>query len=376
MKRLVILLSVGLILFPQICPGGQTAQVRLTCRSLQFSRAQTFDNGSRLWALDMTTINAGINGEMAPNFFSDSLGGYSNATFVELTGSGHIYDGYMVVNIPDSGDANGNGFPDFFEVGQGVAPITSSGYYSFPGVASGNLTNTWSRDAGSFFGNCSFLIKNPLYPGYLGFDANFGLREFTGSLDYTPDAGNVTGTASLSNTNFNDLLEGPLTFVKSATNRLNQLTLQSAFLTNTVPSTLSLYTNTIFLRRGAYPTNYFGPVEFDDGDPNTAEEDYYSWWLSIDDLNDTDHDGIPDFSDDLTNSPPRRPLLFLTRGPGNLVLSVSGDVGRVHYLLENTNLATANWKTNLSTTLTNDPQTLLSLPLPVAVGKFFRARAE
>ena len=35
-------------------------------------------------------------------------------------------------------------------------------------------------------------------------------------------------------------------------------------------------------------TNYFGPVELQDGDPNTAERDYSSWWLSVKDLNDTD----------------------------------------------------------------------------------------
>ena len=68
--------------------------------------------------------------------------------------------------------------------------------------------------------------------------------------------------------------------------------------------------------------------------------------------------------------------MSLTRGANNLVLNVSGDVGHVHYLLENTNLATSNWKTNLSVTLTNDPQTLLSLPLPAPGSKFFRARAE
>jgi len=123
-------------------------------------------------------------------------------------------------------------------------------------------------------------------------------------------------------------------------------------------------------------TNYYGFVEFTDGDPNTGGYDYPLWQLSIDDLNDSDHDGIPDFSDDpATVVPPRRPRLALARGETNLLLTISGDVGRLHRILEATNLAAGNWLTNLSLTLTNDPQTVF-LPLPTSGVRFWHATAE
>ncbi len=164
--------------------------------------------------------------------------------------------------------------------------------------------------------------------------------------------------------------------MKSATNRFNKLTLQTAFLTNATPQTLSLYVPTSILRRTANPTNYFGPVEFNDGDLGTVEDDYYSWVLSIDDLNDTDHDGIPDFSDDLAAvAPPRRPLLSLTRGLTNVLITIGGDVGHVHEIQAAGSVTSTNWPAVLSVTLTNDPQ-VISLPLPASGMTFWRAQAQ
>src|SRR4030095_2708247 len=128
---------------------------------------------------------------------------------------------------------------------------------------------------------------------------------------------------SLPDTTPGNTLEGSVAFLKSPTNRFNQLTLQSAYLTNASMQTLSLYVPTKFLRRTVNSTNYFGPVEFNDGDLSTpGVDDYYSWVLSIDDLNDADHDGIPDFSDDPSSvALPRRPLLSLTHELTNVLLT-------------------------------------------------------
>lgn len=373
MKKLFVLLAVGLGLLPTICLAAPTAQVHLHCRSLRFSRGLATDSVGFQWRMDCTTIAAGMNGEVAPDFFNS---GYTNSTYVDLFSElyGTTDQGAMVVDIPDTGDANGNGLIDFFEVSQAVAPITSPGAYQISGFGNGSFTAHWSRDAGANYGYCSYSLPSPI-GGTLIFLHSFELMEFKGQLAYTPGATNVAGVASLSDTNSGNTLDGPVVFVKTATNRFNQLTLQSAFLTNAALQTLSLFTNTTILRRTANPTNYFGPVEFNDGDPNTVEEDYYSWWISVDDPNDTDHDAIPDFSDDLASPQPRRPLLFLSRGTTNLLLTISGDGGHMHRILESTNLVTGNWKTNLSVTLTNDPQTV-SLPLPPAGSKFWRALAE
>src|SRR5438445_1525216 len=113
MKRLLLLLAIGLILLPTICPAAQTAQARLHCRSLRVYRGQATDGSGFKWTMDLTTINAGVNGELAPNFFVNNE--YSNSTYVDLSweATGETDQGAMVVNIPNTGDANGNGFLDF-----------------------------------------------------------------------------------------------------------------------------------------------------------------------------------------------------------------------------------------------------------------------
>jgi hypothetical protein len=291
---------------------------------------------------------------------------------------GENFSGAMVMNTPALTDTNGNGFSDFFEVSQAVPSLLAPGAYNITGFGSGNFTATWYRDAGSAFGSCTYSIPNP-FGGNLSFYQVFELTEYTGELAYTPEANTVSGSLSVTNTNSVSVLEGPVAFTKSAANRFNQLTLQSVLWTNDSQQVLDLYSNTTFLRRTGHRTNYYGKVEFNDGDLNTpgpGYEDYYTWQLSIDDLNDSDQDGIPDFSDDPAGvTPPRRPQLSLSRGSTNLLLSISGDVGRLHHVLGKTDLATGNWLTNLSFTLTNDPQ-VVSLPLPPDGAKFWRVSAQ
>ncbi len=167
-------------------------------------------------------------------------------------------------------------------------------------------------------------------------------------------------------------LVGPVDFVKSPTNRLNQIELQSGAWTNASGQTLAL-TNDTFFRDELLQTNYYGPVDFLDGDPNTPESDYTAWVLSIEDADDTDKNGIPDFSDDPAAVGVRSPLLILSRGTTNLWLSVSGSVGRIHEVQETSSLAETNWATISSFTLTNDPQ-IVSLLLPTRAPGFWRMR--
>jgi hypothetical protein len=125
-----------------------------------------------------------------------------------------------------------------------------------------------------------------------------------------------------------------------------------------------------------WTTNYYGFVEFADGDPNTAAPDYLIWMLSIDDLNDANHNGIPDFSDDpLTASGPRPPQLALAWSSTNLLFSLSGDVGHLHELQQTLSLPATNWQTIASVTLTNDPQAI-SIPFAQGPPIFWRALAH
>jgi hypothetical protein len=375
MKRTLILLLAGFCLAPFVNHAAQTAQARLFCLSLRFQRGTAHDMNGFVVRMELTTLNAGINGELAPVFF---VGGYSNGANVELE---HEFfgnwSGGIALDTPDFVDANGNGFADFFEISQAVPSLPALGAYSIPNFGNASFTATWYREANSAIGACMYTIPSPF--GTLQFHHIFELIEYAGPLAYTPGSNTVPASLSLTNTNSISTLVGPLAFLRSPTDRFNRLTLQSVFLTNDAQQVLTLYTNTTFLRRTGHATNYYGNVEFDDGDLNTPGpglEDYYTWMLSIDDLNDADHDGIPDFSDDLPSvTPPRAPQLSLALGPTNLLFTLRGDVGRLHHILETGNLSSGAWLTNLSLTLTSDPQTI-SIPRPATTARFWRAMAQ
>lgn len=342
--------------------AAQTAQATLFCWSLRFHQGQgSFDE-----TLDLSTIPGAPNGELA-SWFST----YTHRSGFSLDFSGFPITGTIYLDLPPNPDANGNGFDDSFEVSQ-AASGTSQGQYTTP-ISGGTVSATWSRAAGSSAGTCWLRLVDNTYGDLGTYRHTFEVLEYTGPLTYTPGTNTVFGSVNL--TNATDQLQGPVSFAKSIANPLNRLTLQSAFLTNSAQQTFSLFETTVFTRDPALATNYYGAVEFDDGDLNTTGADYFSWELSIDDPNDSDHDGIPDFSDAPTSVvPPRRPLLLLARGETNLLLTISGDAGRLHHILETTDLATGNWRTNLSLTLTNDPQTV-SLPLPDVAKKFWRVFA-
>jgi hypothetical protein len=165
--------------------------------------------------------------------------------------------------------------------------------------------------------------------------------------------------------------EGPLILIKNPANPFDQLGLRAGVWTN---ETVALsYTDAPILRDLARKTNYFGPIDFVDGDPATPEPDYVTWTLSIDDTNDADGDGIPDFSDDPNSATVKTPLLSLTHNSTNLLLSISGTVSRIHEVQETAALSAPAWNTVVSVRLTNDPQTV-ALPVPAFGNGYLRVR--
>jgi hypothetical protein len=136
------------------------------------------------------------------------------------------------------------------------------------------------------------------------------------------------------------------------------------------------YVDHLVSRDQTWPTNYYGYLEFDDdNNPNTFYP-YGIWMLSIDDLNDSNHNGIPDFSDDPGNKPlPRQPSLEVFPTGTNVLLTLHGDLGYTHEIQQISDLSTSNWQAAGSMVLTNDPQIVL-VPLPSSATTFWRARAH
>jgi hypothetical protein len=328
------------------------------------------------YSLDLTTLQYGVNGELTP-----SGGSYDHAAYLVLTDElfGGQLPGTMYLNVPDTGDADGDGFNDFFEVSQPVS-ATSSGTYSIPGLQlSGTVQANWGRLAGSHSGTCVLTFN---YSGFYTFEVfthSFELIEYTGPLTYIPGSNTVNCSLSLTQTdNPGPLMQGPAQVVKVAANRFNQLTLQPGTWTNESLQTLT-YDYDTYYRDMILLTNYYGYFDFYNPANPTAYYPYGTWILSIDDTNDVNHNGIPDFSDDPPSALPSRPSLTLRRTATNLWLTIRGDVGHVHQVQDSLSLPASktatNWQTVLSVTLTNSPQDV-SLPLPSSTTRFWQIRAQ
>jgi hypothetical protein len=366
----------ALSFIPCLGQGAETAHARLWCDSLRFQRGYE-PNG--LYALDLTTLSGGINGELTWDFLSAD---YDHSAYLELTDwtFGDTLQGALEVNLPTGQDANGNGFDDFFEVAQAVDSVTTSGKYNLEVYGTRTCTATWSRAAGSKDGTCVFRMK---LDGFTttAFSHSFEVIEYTGPLAYTPGKTNVLANLQVTQTgNPANVIQGPCQFVKLASDPYNDLTISDGTWTNNTLQSLNYAEDSEgglgdLYRYPDWPTNYYGWLVMQDGDPNTGEPDYLYWNLSVDDANDADHDTIPDFSDDPQTTPVRQPKLTLALNANHLLLTISGDVGRMHEIQQLTALGSTNWQPVQSVTLTNDPQAV-SLTLPTGDSSFWRVRTQ
>jgi len=354
--------------------GTESATATMFCYSLRCQRALDPDGN---YYLDLSSSSGGVNGELALDFFQS---GYTHSAYLRLVDElfGETLSGAMALDVPNGGDANGDGFFDFFQVSQGVANASSSGAFQNLGAyGNGSITATWNRNAGSKDGICVLSMKLlPFQP--VRFSLPFELIEYKGQLSYTPGSTNVSGSLTLVQTGNSDIfLNGPIEFVKVPEDRTNELMLQPAIWTNESQQAMS-YTNTadVFSRDAGWPTNYYGNLVFYDLNDPSGFYPYGLWLLSIDDTNDSNHNGIPDFSDDpVSGVLPRAPELEIVQSTTNLLMTLHGDVGHLHEIQELSGLGLTNWQTKISVTLTNDPQSV-SLPLPAAMATFWRVRAR
>ena len=372
MKIIAYAISFLLVVAPSLC-AGETAGARFFSLSLRFQTATTKVVG-QTYTLDLSTDpSSAPNGELTPLF---QEGTYSHGSSFRLYDPTLAQDlmGDIAFDVPMAEDANGNGFSDFFEVSQSVASTTQGAFRS--AVDEGTVTATWTRGAGSSLGNCQLRLVGNTFGQLPDFNHVFELFDYSGLLSYAPGSNVVSGTLQLiQSPDSSNSFSGLITFTKEPTNRFNELILQAGSWTNQIGQALS-YTNGFFLRDQSVATNYYGYVDFEDGDLNTAAPDFLTWILSIDDSNDGNSNGIPDFSDDPRALPPAsRPVLLLTKSSNHLMLSISGEIGKEYELEEISSLSLTNWINALSVTLTNNPQ-VLELAIPNEAAKFWRVEVR
>ena len=371
MKRIRIF-GMGVLLWASInSHAAQTAQARLFSLSVRFQRGTDMFG---LSVLDLSTIGLDApNGELAPTFSDPD---HSSGFRISDPDLGEIVEqGEIDLNTPDFDDVNGDGFDDFFDARQAVSGV-STGIYSSV-IDSGTVKATWGRSSGSKEGTCVLSLKSKMVGPLGDFTHTFELLEYKGLLNYAPGTNKVSGTLNLTQTGDpTSQLAGPTEFTKSPTNRFDELNLRPEIWTNASSQRFPMskvFDSFPFLRDLALKTNYYGFLVFEDGDPNTSGTDYLYWFLSIDDVNDSDGDGIPDFSDDPGSGIVQPPTVLLSLGNTNLSFSISSTVGRTVEIQEITSLSETNWATVNSFVPTNDPQ-VVPLPRPTEGTKFWRLR--
>jgi hypothetical protein len=339
------------------------------CLSVKFSRGQ---DQFGLYSLDLTTISAGINGELLPMGSSAAQSHWAAIYMNDEIMFDDPIPGQMYLDVPDVPelpDSNHDGFNDFFDVSCGVSATTQGTYALAGGLGSGQVAASWSRVAGSRSGTCVLTFKMNAFQTLNVFTHTFEILEYEGAIEYAPQNTTVTGLVSMVQTELpENLIGGEMAFTKSQTDPSNALALQAGQLTNGFAQTLP-FTLDYYYRDSRWPTNYYGYVEFDDGDLNSGEVDYDIWIMSIDDLNDADKDKIPDFSDTPAIISTRRPTLALAKSAGGISLIISADVG-TSWEVQQMDALGGTLSPYSTVQITSDPQTV-NLPVPPQ-NRFYR----
>jgi hypothetical protein len=362
--RILMLLSL-VCLLPSVEAASQTAQARLYCYSVRMDRGVAGFGGT----LDLSTLDWSLppNRELAPLF-----GDYSHGSGFSLNSPGFLEPirGVIHLDAPVEIDLNQNGYADFFEVEQGISRSVTSGVYWAAANETGTVTATWTRAAGSRRGVCTLALVSAVF-GTLGeFQHSFEIIEYRGELNYEPGLTIIDGLLALSRVDLDEeTLGGRVSFLKSPHDPENELALSGGVWTNAMGQEHWYLPDLIF----RHETNYFGYVEFSDGDLSTPQEDYWLWVISIDDPNDHNGNGIPDFSD-VPVADPVRPELRVELVPDSVRLTVVGTVGATYALQEITNLSGSGWTTVRTITPTNEAEVVL-LPRPEGEARFWRLSA-
>jgi hypothetical protein len=269
----------------------------------------------------LNTSNNGLyyySGEMRP------LGGGNYAVdYISYSSiSGYIEDGYFTASLPTT-DADGNDVPDFLQLENSVSfsfPVTQTRVR--PSRASGNATFTFNRSAGQVLGTYSG-------PGGSG---TWSIAHIGGTGTYTRGAQNPLNL-SLASASFTGVVTTSTGNTTSTVNSPNQVTLAPFVITSSAGLVTS--GNTVALTRSG--KIYRGSVAIVDGLSSTAWADFTQWIMEATDNNDSNGNGVPDWSDT-----PNAPVLKLGYTTNSQTITITGQPSHKYTTYYSTDLK--NWQ--------------------------------
>ena len=246
------------------------------------------------------------------------LGTYRTDFAIRDSYGNYFNRGTMTFTIPAT-DSDGNGCPDALQVNKSYSNVgsASSSEYVYNLYGTGNWdsygtlspTFTFSRTAGSSIGSVSGSEYDPNTGATSIFSGNFNVEGGTGTATYNPTTKAITFAGN--SFSFDASGSGTSTFTRISDNQVSVA--QFNFIASDESRTVKAFT---LNRTGNYYRAY--PVELVDGDPSTSFVDFRYCHVEIYDTNDSDSDGIPDFSDNVYNSPPVAPSALINGLRANL----------------------------------------------------------
>jgi len=281
----------------------QAAALRVWSRSVQLGSLRGFDAAVGFYNVLATTTDT--DSSNVPRYFitnglyyasgelvQDGTSSYYETEYLlvrESTGSIIEWGAFASLNFPTN-DTNGNLLPDWVEQ-DFPAGFTISGvrFIDFPTTATESVTFTVSRSPGSRTGTYSIrfasgtTLTGTLTVSHSTGTINANRATGTGNFTFGNELGTRTGNTTFTGLNADQVRVGVFTATGAGLDNV----------TSAAP--LNLY------RVSA--TRYLGALTVVDGLPVTPWADFQSSMVEVTDTNDSDADGVPDFSDALLSTP-------------------------------------------------------------------------
>ena len=274
----------------------------------------------------LNTVNGSLryySGEMRPT------GGGAFATdYISYSSIyGALEDGYIVGNFPTT-DSDGNGVPDFLQLENSVSfTISASQTAVYPTRVTVPMTLTVTRSAGQVLGTYRYSKSTSSGTG------TWSIAHNGGTCSYTRGQPNQLNLA-LSSASFTGVVTTGSGSSTSTVNSVNQVTLPVLTVNWSNGKTTTTASSTTLTRTG---NRYRGPLTVVDGLSETSWQDFTQWIVEATDTNDSNGNGIPDWSDT-----PSNPLLSVAYALNSKTLTLTGQPSHEYTAYYSTNLT--NWQ--------------------------------
>ena len=355
------------------------ATLTLTSLSLKVPPARLNTVGGQYRLSFSTTDDNSINSEL---FQSGGTVQYQTDAIIDYPGSEALgaLIGLLTLQTPLGGDTDVNGVTDFLEVQRAVPTTTTTGEIAIDdGIdfSRGKVSATWQRAANSTTGTVQFTVSLPDFGlQNLTFDHTFEIFQYRGVLTYSRNGTNVTAAVNLPRVGATGSFVGNLPVTRVSNVELNRAPVSwsgpggqtfEVLGTEDVEGVPFPITHVI----GRF---YGGLVLLADGDPTTPFPDEYDYFdLLIEDLNDSNGNGLPDLTDDLTGAP-ARPTLAASIAAGVVQLQVNGAPGTRYVVESSPTLPATTWSSVGEVTLDTSGKASLNAGDANGTARLFRTR--